>query len=181
VSVPLAIFNRNQGEIARTRYAMTQAQQLQAAARGQVLTDVRDAYEALETSYQIAQYYRSGYLEVSKRSRDISEYAIIAARKPAGLSRCRTQLSRDAIGVASGGCGISNRTRAVARCGGNPESAMIHHSSRRLSNVAQSDPMTREEVRARIAEVGIIPAVHVYSESEALFAAAAVSGGGIPS
>lgn len=75
VSVPLAIFDHNQGEIARTRYVMTQAQQLQAAARGQVLTDVRDAYEALETSDQIAQYYRSGYLEVSKKSRDISEYA----------------------------------------------------------------------------------------------------------
>jgi 2-dehydro-3-deoxyphosphogluconate aldolase/(4S)-4-hydroxy-2-oxoglutarate aldolase len=40
--------------------------------------------------------------------------------------------------------------------------------------------MTREEIRARIAEIGIIPAVHVYSESEALFAAEAVSGGGIP-
>jgi 2-dehydro-3-deoxyphosphogluconate aldolase/(4S)-4-hydroxy-2-oxoglutarate aldolase len=40
--------------------------------------------------------------------------------------------------------------------------------------------MTREEIRARIAEIGIIPAVHVYSESEALFAAGAVSGGGIP-
>jgi 2-dehydro-3-deoxyphosphogluconate aldolase/(4S)-4-hydroxy-2-oxoglutarate aldolase len=40
--------------------------------------------------------------------------------------------------------------------------------------------MTREEVRARIAEIGIIPAVHVYSESEALFAAEAVAGGGIP-
>jgi len=75
VSVPLAIFDRNQGEIARTHYAMTQAQQLQAAARGQVLTDVRDAYEALQTNDQIAQYYRSGYLEVSKKSRDISEYA----------------------------------------------------------------------------------------------------------
>jgi len=75
VSVPLPIFNRNQGEIARTRYVMTQAQQLQAAARGQVMTDVRDAYEALETSDQIAQYYRSGYLDVSRKSRDISEYA----------------------------------------------------------------------------------------------------------
>jgi 2-dehydro-3-deoxyphosphogluconate aldolase/(4S)-4-hydroxy-2-oxoglutarate aldolase len=40
--------------------------------------------------------------------------------------------------------------------------------------------MTRAEIRARIAEIGIIPAVHVYSESEALFAAEAVSGGGIP-
>jgi len=40
--------------------------------------------------------------------------------------------------------------------------------------------MTREEVRARITEIAIIPAVHVYSESEALFAAEAVGGGGIP-
>jgi len=40
--------------------------------------------------------------------------------------------------------------------------------------------MMKEEIRARIAEIGIIPAVHVYSESEALFAAEAVSGGGIP-
>jgi outer membrane protein, heavy metal efflux system len=75
VSVPLPIFDRNQGEIARTHYAMTQAQQLQAAARGQVLTDVRDAYEALQTSDQVAGYFRSGYLDVSQRSRDISEYA----------------------------------------------------------------------------------------------------------
>jgi 2-dehydro-3-deoxyphosphogluconate aldolase/(4S)-4-hydroxy-2-oxoglutarate aldolase len=40
--------------------------------------------------------------------------------------------------------------------------------------------MTREEIRARIVEIGIIPAVRVYSESEALFAAEAVCGGGIP-
>lgn len=75
VSVPLPIFNRNQGEIARTQHVMTQAEQLQAAARGQVMTDVRDAYEALQTSDQVAQYYRSSYLDVAQRSRDISEYA----------------------------------------------------------------------------------------------------------
>jgi 2-dehydro-3-deoxyphosphogluconate aldolase / (4S)-4-hydroxy-2-oxoglutarate aldolase len=40
--------------------------------------------------------------------------------------------------------------------------------------------VTREEIRARIVEIGIIPAIRVYSESEALFAAGAVSGGGIP-
>ena len=40
--------------------------------------------------------------------------------------------------------------------------------------------MTRVEVRERIAEIGIIPAVRLYSESEALFAAEAVCGGGIP-
>lgn len=75
VSVPLPIFNRNQGEIARTRYAITQAQQQQSAAQGQVMTDVRDAYEALQTSDRVAQYFRSGYLEVAQKNRDISEYA----------------------------------------------------------------------------------------------------------
>jgi len=75
VSVPLPVFNRNQGEIARTRYAITQAQQQQSAAQGQTMTDVRDAYEALQTSDRVAQYYRSGYLDVSQKNRDISEYA----------------------------------------------------------------------------------------------------------
>jgi cobalt-zinc-cadmium efflux system outer membrane protein len=75
VSVPLPVFNRNQGEIARTYHAVTQAQQQQAAAQGQVKTDVRDAYEALQSSDRVAQYFRSGYLDVSQKNRDISEYA----------------------------------------------------------------------------------------------------------
>ena len=40
--------------------------------------------------------------------------------------------------------------------------------------------MKREEVRRRIEEVGIIPAVRVSSREDALFAAEAVSRGGIP-
>lgn len=40
--------------------------------------------------------------------------------------------------------------------------------------------MTREEVHARIEDVGIIPAVRVSSAEDALFAAEAVSSGGIP-
>jgi cobalt-zinc-cadmium efflux system outer membrane protein len=75
VSVPLPIFDRNQGEIARTHVALTQAQEQQAAARGQVLTDVRDAYEAVLESDRVARYFRSGYLDISQKSRDISEYA----------------------------------------------------------------------------------------------------------
>lgn len=75
VSIPLAIFDRNQGEIERTRIAITQAEQQLAEVSGQVMTDVRDAYENLQRSNRIVQYYRSGYLDVSQRSRDISEYA----------------------------------------------------------------------------------------------------------
>jgi cobalt-zinc-cadmium efflux system outer membrane protein len=75
VSVPLPIFDRNQGEIARTNYAITQAHQQEAATRGQVATDVRDACEAVLSSARVAEYFRSGYLGVSQKTRDISEYA----------------------------------------------------------------------------------------------------------
>jgi outer membrane protein, heavy metal efflux system len=74
-SIPLPIFNRNQGEIARTRFAITQAEEQEKATSGQVMTDVRDAYEALRENDRVIQLYRSGYLEVAQKDRDISEYA----------------------------------------------------------------------------------------------------------
>ena len=74
-SIPLAIHNRNQGEITRSRYAITQAQEMQEAVNGQALTDVRDAYEGLQSNDKIVQLYMSKYLDVAKKSRDISEYA----------------------------------------------------------------------------------------------------------
>jgi 2-dehydro-3-deoxyphosphogluconate aldolase/(4S)-4-hydroxy-2-oxoglutarate aldolase len=40
--------------------------------------------------------------------------------------------------------------------------------------------LTKQEVRARIEEIGIIPAVRLYSTEDALFAADAVCAGGIP-
>jgi len=74
-SVPLPIFDRNQGEIKRAGFAISHAQEQQLYSNGQVLTDVRDAYEALQESARIAQLFRGSYLEVAQRSRDISEYA----------------------------------------------------------------------------------------------------------
>ena len=44
----------------------------------------------------------------------------------------------------------------------------------------QSHLMTREEVRARIEEIGIIPAVRLFSKEDAMFAAEAVCEGAIP-
>jgi cobalt-zinc-cadmium efflux system outer membrane protein len=75
MSVPLPIFDRNQGNIAQTHYAITQAQQQQLQARGQVMDDVKDAYEGLIESDRITQYFRNGYLEAAQKSRDISEYS----------------------------------------------------------------------------------------------------------
>jgi cobalt-zinc-cadmium efflux system outer membrane protein len=74
-SIPLAIFDRNQGNIAQTRIAVRQAEEQHKAAGGQVLTDVRDAYEALQESARIVQMFKTSYLEVAQKSRDISEYA----------------------------------------------------------------------------------------------------------
>jgi outer membrane protein, heavy metal efflux system len=75
VGFDLPIFNRNQGEIARTRHALTQAQELQLAASDTVMTDVASAYEAVRSNDEIVQLYSSGYLKQAKDSRDISEYS----------------------------------------------------------------------------------------------------------
>jgi len=74
-NIQLPIFDRNQGEIARTRLVITQNQELASETSQQVLTDVVDAYSALRTSEQIVELYQGGYAEQAKQSRDISEYA----------------------------------------------------------------------------------------------------------
>jgi cobalt-zinc-cadmium efflux system outer membrane protein len=75
MSVPLPFFNRNQGEILRTKLAITQAEQLQLAANGQVLTDVKDAYEGFLSNDRVVQLYLTRYLAVAQKSRDISDYS----------------------------------------------------------------------------------------------------------
>jgi cobalt-zinc-cadmium efflux system outer membrane protein len=74
-NIPLAVFNRNQGEIARTKHAITQAQEQASEAAEQTISDVVDAYYALEMNDQIVRLYRGGYVDNAKESRDISEYA----------------------------------------------------------------------------------------------------------
>ncbi|MFZ0705805.1 MAG: TolC family protein [Candidatus Korobacteraceae bacterium] len=74
-SIGLPIFDRNQGEILRTRYALTQAQETQASTSDTVLSDVGNAYEALRSNEEVVQLYTSGYLKEAQDSRDISEYA----------------------------------------------------------------------------------------------------------
>jgi cobalt-zinc-cadmium efflux system outer membrane protein len=75
VSIPLALFDRNQGEIARTQYALTQAQQTEMAASDQVLSDLIDAYNTLRSNDEVVHLYTSGYLKQAQDSRDISQYA----------------------------------------------------------------------------------------------------------
>ena len=71
----MPIFDRNQGEIARAGFGITQAQEQEKYASGQVLTDVRDAYESLRANDKIVNLYRTGYLDEAQQSLDISDYA----------------------------------------------------------------------------------------------------------
>ena len=75
MNIEIPIFDRNQGEIARTHYAITQAQETSTAASETVMTDVANAYQGVEISAQVVVLYTSGYLKQAEDSRDISEYA----------------------------------------------------------------------------------------------------------
>jgi cobalt-zinc-cadmium efflux system outer membrane protein len=74
-SIELPIFDRNQGEIARTRYAVGQSQELSSEQASLALTDVGNSYEALRTNDEVVQLYQSGYLKEAEDSRDITQYA----------------------------------------------------------------------------------------------------------
>src|SRR6185437_1908061 len=75
VSIPLPIFDRNQGEIARSQFAVTQSELTQKASHDTVMTDVTNAFEATETNQEVVELYLSGYLKQAQDSRDISAYA----------------------------------------------------------------------------------------------------------
>jgi len=75
ISVPLPVFNRNQGNIAQARYAITQSQELEKGTADQVMTDVHDAYVSLKENDHIVVLYRSGYVDAAVRARDIEKFA----------------------------------------------------------------------------------------------------------
>ncbi|HVY92345.1 MAG TPA: TolC family protein [Bryobacteraceae bacterium] len=74
-NMDIPLFDRNQGEIARTQAAVTQANELYREASEQISSDVVTAWEGLKTNDEIIGLFRSGYLDQTTQSRDISEYA----------------------------------------------------------------------------------------------------------
>lgn len=75
VSVPLPIFDRNQGAIDAAGYAITQAKEAEQEARERVRTDVQSAYDAVLSERKMLDTFRSGYLREARTSRNISRYA----------------------------------------------------------------------------------------------------------
>lgn len=77
VQIGIPVFNRNQGEIARTNAKITQAQQVKQATEERVLTKVRSAYAAARMYSRVVRLYQSGYLREARESLDISQYAYL--------------------------------------------------------------------------------------------------------
>ena len=74
-AIEIPIHNRNQGEIARSRFGVQQAQETEAATRVGALTDVVNAYSGFRTNDQVVRLFETDYLDQATKSREISNYA----------------------------------------------------------------------------------------------------------
>lgn len=70
VSVPLRVFDRNQGEKLRTQLDVTRNQRLRDATEAQVLSDVDSGYATLNSTLILLRPYKAHYLQQSVRVRD---------------------------------------------------------------------------------------------------------------
>jgi cobalt-zinc-cadmium efflux system outer membrane protein len=70
VSIPLRIFDRNQGEKLRTRLDIDRSDKVAQAARAQVFSDVDSSYATVESTVTLLQPYKDKYLEMASRVRD---------------------------------------------------------------------------------------------------------------
>jgi outer membrane protein, heavy metal efflux system len=70
VSIPLRIFDRNQGEKQRTELDIDRNDKLMAATRAQVFNDVDSAYATVTSNVILLQPYKARYLEQASRVRD---------------------------------------------------------------------------------------------------------------
>jgi cobalt-zinc-cadmium efflux system outer membrane protein len=75
VSLPLRIFDRNQGEKLRTQLDITRNQRLTDAARAQVFGDVDSAYATLLSTVVLLKPYKDHYLAQATQVRDIMTFS----------------------------------------------------------------------------------------------------------
>ena len=75
VSIPLKIFDRNQGEKLRTQEDITRTERLRDAATAQVFSDVDSAYAALESNLTLLRPYKESYLKDATEVREIVSFS----------------------------------------------------------------------------------------------------------
>jgi cobalt-zinc-cadmium efflux system outer membrane protein len=75
VSVPLRIFDRNQGEKLRTRLDIERSERLTDAARAQVFSDVDSAHATVTSTVTLLAPYKARYLQQASRIRDTISFS----------------------------------------------------------------------------------------------------------
>ncbi len=75
ISIPVRIFDRNQGEKERTRYEAQSSRFAEMAARNQVINDVDQAWAAYQTATAQSRRYSGHYLAEASRVRDNLEFS----------------------------------------------------------------------------------------------------------
>jgi outer membrane protein, heavy metal efflux system len=74
-SIPLRVFDRNQGEKARTAIDVTRNQRLRDAAEAQVYSDVDSAYTTLGANVSLLRQYKADYLQRAVKVRETMSFA----------------------------------------------------------------------------------------------------------
>ena len=75
ITIPLRIFDRNQGEKQRTQLDIGRQQHLVEAAQAQVFSDVDSAYATLQSSLTLLRKYRARYLQQAIRVRETISFS----------------------------------------------------------------------------------------------------------
>jgi cobalt-zinc-cadmium efflux system outer membrane protein len=75
VSIPLRIFDKNQGEKKRTLIDIDRSQQAEDATRAQVFSDVDTAYELVRRNIELLKPYKAKYNDQALRVRDTVTFA----------------------------------------------------------------------------------------------------------
>jgi cobalt-zinc-cadmium efflux system outer membrane protein len=75
VTIPLRIFDRNQGEKQRTQLDIGRSQSLVEAGRAQVFSDVDSAYAVITSSLALLKPYKDKYLQQAAQVRDTISFA----------------------------------------------------------------------------------------------------------
>jgi cobalt-zinc-cadmium efflux system outer membrane protein len=75
VNIPLRIFDKNQGEKARTELDIHRNERLKEAAEAQVFSDVDSAYATLMSTLALLKPYKATYLDMAAKVRDTVSFA----------------------------------------------------------------------------------------------------------
>ncbi len=75
VSLPLRIFDKNQGEKLRTKLEIDRTDKLRTAAEAQILSDVDSAYATVASTVELLKPYRETYLKQATEVREIVTFS----------------------------------------------------------------------------------------------------------